>query len=109
MTLNSSANIVSVLKQKMIDNKSQVEKYQEITKENLETKQAIKELNEKMADLFSWFLTEARADRAEAAMEKLQEEVVKLQDNLRELTLKNEKIEEDMESFVQDLRNLSKH
>ena len=29
MTLNSSANIVSVLKQKMIDNKSQVEKYKE--------------------------------------------------------------------------------
>ena len=29
MSLNSSANIVSVLKQKMIDNKSQVEKYKE--------------------------------------------------------------------------------
>ena len=29
MTLNSSANIVSVLKQKMIDNKSQVEKFKE--------------------------------------------------------------------------------
>ena len=29
MTLNSSANVVSVLKQKMIDNKSQVEKYKE--------------------------------------------------------------------------------
>ena len=29
MTLNSSANIVSVLKQKMIDNKSQVDKYKE--------------------------------------------------------------------------------
>ena len=29
MTLNSSANIVSVLKQKMLDNKSQVEKYKE--------------------------------------------------------------------------------
>ena len=29
MTLNSSGNIVSVLKQKMIDNKSQVEKYKE--------------------------------------------------------------------------------
>lgn len=29
MTLNSSVNIVSVLKQKMIDNKSQVEKYKE--------------------------------------------------------------------------------
>ena len=29
MTLNSSANIVSVLKQKMLDNKSQVEKFKE--------------------------------------------------------------------------------
>ena len=29
MTLNSSANIVSVLKQKMLDNRSQVEKYKE--------------------------------------------------------------------------------
>ena len=29
MTLNSSANIVSVLKQKMLDNKIQVEKYKE--------------------------------------------------------------------------------
>ena len=29
MTLNSSGNIVSVLKQKMTDNKSQVKKYKE--------------------------------------------------------------------------------
>ena len=36
MTLNSSVNIVSVLKQKMVDNKKQVEKYKEeiIEKEN---------------------------------------------------------------------------
>ena len=37
MTLNSSANIVSVLKQKMVDNKKQVEKYKEeiMEKENI--------------------------------------------------------------------------
>ena len=29
MTLNSSTNIVSVLKQKMVENKKQVEKYKE--------------------------------------------------------------------------------
>ena len=29
MTLNSSGNIVAVLKQKMVDNKKQVEKYKE--------------------------------------------------------------------------------
>ena len=64
-------------------------------------------LGEKVKFLFSKSKeTEARADRAEAAREKQQVEAVKLQDNLRELRLKNEKTEADMESFFQDLRNL---
>ena len=50
--------------------------------------------------------TEARALTAEAAAEKLQDEVVKLQDDLRAIRQSNEKTEEEMESFFQDLRNL---
>ena len=49
---------------------------------------------------------EARADTAEKAVEKLQDDVERLQENLREMKTKNDKSEEEMESLFQDLRNL---
>ena len=49
---------------------------------------------------------EARADTAEKAVERLQDDVERLQENLREMKTKNDKSEEEMESLFQDLRNL---
>ena len=49
---------------------------------------------------------EARADTAEKAVERLQDDVERLQENLREMKTKNDKSEEEMESLFHDLRNL---
>ena len=49
---------------------------------------------------------EARADTAEKAVERLQDDVERLQENLREMKTKNDKSEEEMESLFYDIRNL---
>ena len=45
MTLNSSTNIVSVLKQKMVENKKQVEKYKEEINEYVLCTHSIDKIN----------------------------------------------------------------
>ena len=49
---------------------------------------------------------EARADTAEKAVERLQDDVERLQEKLREMKTKNDKSEEEMESLFHDIRNL---
>ena len=49
---------------------------------------------------------EARADTAEKAVERLQDDVERLQEKLREMKTKNDKSEEEMESLFHDIRKL---
>ena len=49
---------------------------------------------------------EARANAAEKAVEKLQDEAERLHENLCDVRKNNEKVESDMESLFHDLRNL---
>merc|ERR1712083_357733 len=49
---------------------------------------------------------EARAETAERAVQRLQNEVDKLEDNLMDAKEKNKKLEDEMEAAFRDIQNL---